>query len=369
MNRFNADNNLIKKIGRGKVFDGCFPMFFTASGVEANVKSTELWVELESDYEVYEPIVSVLIDGVRVMRFTPQKGVGKYMIYRAMNGEKGKHVRVTKDVQSMPEDEKHMLVFRAFECDGELEKIPDRNLKLEFVGDSISSGEGLIGPQSLEDWISWCFDSVNNYSNLVADALNADYRVVSQSGWGVNCSWDNNPERTIPAIYEKTCGTCSALKETGFDPFGANDFSWQPDVVIVNLGTNDAGAYSQPEYKNEKTGATFKNKMLENGKRDPESVKAFEKALVDFLHMLRKNNPNAHIIWCYGVCSHVIDDDITEAIDIYLKETADKKLSFLSLPTNTPEQVGARWHPGVLAHRMMADLVTDKIKELINVSR
>lgn len=365
MNRFTADNELIKKNGRGKVFDGCFPMYFTASGVEANVKSSELWVELDSDYDVYEPIVSIIIDGVRVLRFTPQKGVGKYMIFRAMNAEKAKHVRITKDVQSMPEDSKHHLIFRAFECDGELEKLPEKNLKLEFVGDSISSGEGLIGPQSLEDWISYCFDSVNNYSNLVSNELNADYRVISQSGWGVNCSWDNNPERTIPLIYEMTCGTCESLRNTGFAPFDAYDFSWQPDAVIVNLGTNDAGAYSQPEYKNEKTGATFKNKVLENGKRDPESVKGFEQALIGFLHMLRKNNPNAPILWCYGVCSHVIDSDITEAIDSYVAETGDKKVFYLSLPQNTQEQIGARWHPGVLAHKMMAELVVAKLKEIL----
>ena len=364
MNRFTADNELIKKNGRGSVFEGCFPMYFTGSGVEISVKSSELYVELDSDYETYEPIVSVIIDGERILRFTPQKGVGKYLIFRAMDGNKPKHVRITKDVQAMPEDPKHKLIFRAFECDGSLEKLPEHKLKIEFIGDSITSGEGLIGPQSLEDWISYCFDSVNNYSNLISTELDADYRVISQSGWGVKCSWDNDPERTLPLIYEKVCGTCRALKDTGFNPFGEYDFSWKPDFVLINLGTNDGGSYSQPEHKNPVTGETFKNRLLPDGKRDPECVKRFEDALVDFLKMVRKHNPDSQIIWNYGICSPYLERDIREAIDAYLSETNDDKLSFLLIPQNTPEQVGARWHPGKSAHRMMADMLIAKIKEI-----
>ena len=34
----------IIKHGRGKVIDGRFPMFFTASGIEFMIKGSEIWV-------------------------------------------------------------------------------------------------------------------------------------------------------------------------------------------------------------------------------------------------------------------------------------------------------------------------------------
>jgi hypothetical protein len=52
------------------------------------------------------------------------------------------------------------------------------------VGDSITSGEGTVGAVYEEDWISAFFSAENTYPRMVADALSAEYRVISQSGWG-----------------------------------------------------------------------------------------------------------------------------------------------------------------------------------------
>ncbi len=57
-------------------------------------------------------------------------------------------IRFLKEVQPMREDEKKCLLIHGVECDGELEKL-EKKCRIEFVGDSLSSGEGLGGSAKL----------------------------------------------------------------------------------------------------------------------------------------------------------------------------------------------------------------------------
>lgn len=74
-----------------------------------------------------------------------------------------------------------------------------------YVGSSGIEKTRLIAEQE-GHWISMWFGAVDNDTAMTAGNLNADYRVISQSGWGVLTAWDNNPYRNIPDIYEKVCG-------------------------------------------------------------------------------------------------------------------------------------------------------------------
>lgn len=74
------------------------------------------------------------------------------------------------------------------------------------MGDSITSGEGTVGAVYEEDWISAFFSAENTYPRMVADALSAEYRVISQSGWGIVTGWDGNVENKIPPFYTQVCG-------------------------------------------------------------------------------------------------------------------------------------------------------------------
>lgn len=366
MNRITADNKLIKCNGRGNIVNGEFPMFTTGSGVEINAKASVLYVELEADYVTYEPWISILIDGERVTRTALNKGLNRIMVFNGMNPAEAKHVRITKDVQAIPDDCGHKVIFKAFELEGEPAELPQKALKLEFIGDSITSGEGLIGSKKLSDWIAWCFDSVTNYTNLIATEMNADYRVISQSGWGVCCGWDNDARNTLPSIYEKVCGSNLALKDTAFKSQEMYDFSsWQPDAIVINLGTNDCGAYGQPPFKNPETGEEFKNLRLEDGSRDRASVERFEKGVVNFLKTLRKNNPKAKLLWVYGILGGDLGEDITEAIEIYKTESKDTNVFFIQYPEMTEEQTGARFHPGKGAHELMARMTVEKLKNIL----
>lgn len=146
------------------------------------------------------------------------------------------------------------------------------------------------------------FSAINNYTSMTADALNAEYRVISQSGWGVLTSWDNNPHGNIPDGYEQVCGLLTGAKNEALGAFQEHSFeSWQPDVVVVNLGTNDGGAFQSPEWKDEVTGESHKQRLNEDGTYHEDDIQAFVDAAEKFLMKLRKNNQHAHLVWAYGM--------------------------------------------------------------------
>jgi len=209
-------------------------------------------------------------------------------------------------------------------------------------------------------WLS----AFNNYTKITADALNAEYRVISQSGWGVLTSWDNNPHYNIPQYYEKVCGFVTGEKNEALGAFKENDFdSWQPDVVVVNLGTNDGGAFNSPEWKEKITGETHKQRLNQDGSFNEEDVKSFQDAAENFLIKLRKYNKKANIIWVYGMLGIPMMPAIYGAVDNYTRKTGDKNLSIMQLPKTTDETVGSRNHPGTLSHERAAKVLTEYIKE------
>ena len=150
---------------------------------------------------------------------------------------------------------------------------------------------------------------------------------------------------------------------------GANDKydfeSWQPDVVVINLGTNDDGAFNSPEWSNEETGEKHKQHRNEDGTYAEADIQQFERAVTNFLFKLRKYNPNAQLLWVYGMLGVPIKEAILKALEAYKKQSGDKKAMFLELPDTTDETIGARQHPGVLSHQNASRVLQNKIKELL----
>ena len=168
-------------------------LFWTASGMELEFTGSELWVDLFADYEAVEPWVSVELNGAWVARFAVNPGKSRICLFRGMTPGKAKHLRLLKDVQAMHDDPAHLLQITGLEyADGEFLPLPEPQYRLEFVGDSITSGEGAIGAKPEEDWVGAFFSAENHYGRLTADALGAEYRCISQSGWGIVTGWDND---------------------------------------------------------------------------------------------------------------------------------------------------------------------------------
>lgn len=357
----------IRVLGRTSGKRDPVALFWTASGIELDYDGGELWLIAEADYLTHEPWISVELNGAWIARMPLRRGCNEICLFRGLTPGKRKHVRVFKEMQAMNEDRRHRLLLLGMQYDGgTFAPLPPKTYRLEVIGDSITSGEGAIGALCEEDWVSTFFSAMGNYALLTADALDAELRVVSQSGWGVLCSWDNNPHNIIPPYYEQVCGL---LKGAGNRELGAQepyDFvAWPADAVVVNLGTNDAGAFGNPEWQDAQTGERFKLSLLPDGTPTPEDAARVRLAVVDMFRRVRRCNPRAHIVWVYGMLGNLIAPVLQEALAQYRAETGDPNAHLLLLPDTTPETVGARQHPGTKSHAAAAQVLTAYLRELL----
>lgn len=342
------------------------PLFWNGSFVEVNVTGSELWIDLEVDYENYEPWVSCDINGAFMSRQMLMPGRYRLCLFRGMDPEKVKNVRFFRELQAMSEDDANHILVHGFAADGAFQPVPEARYRLEFIGDSITSGEGTYGALEEADWISMFMSASKNYAVMTSRALGADFHLLSQGGWGVLCGWDNNPHNNLPFCYEEICGLLHGSSNEALGAHKPWDFaSWQPDAVIVNLGTNDASAFHQPAWTDPATGESFKQHLEADGSWRTADIERFRQAVIRFLKVIRKNNPKAHIVWTYGMLGYELTLPITEAISRYRAETGDYNTAFLQLPNTTRETVGSHEHPGAKSHERAAGVLTEYLRTVL----
>lgn len=341
-------------------------VFWTGGGIEVNVKASELWLEVEAGYDRLDIWASVLVNGAPVSRQMLEKRKRWLCLFRGMDPNGVKNVRFLRDSQAMSDEADVDLLLHGLKTDGSLEPVRERPYKLEFIGDSITSGEGIFGAKEEMGWIPMFFSSVYGYPFLVSSALDAECRILSQSGWGMVSDWQNNPHHALPRYYTQVCGLLNGKRDLALGAQDPNDFqSWQPDAVIVNLGTNDAGALGQPAWTDPATGKSFRQRQEPDGTVNPEDARRFQGAVIAFLKLLREKNPRAHLVWAFGFFRSPMLPLIRQAVCRYQKETGDENASFLLLPETTGETVGSRNHPGVKSHAQAAKLLTDHLRSVL----
>ena len=348
--------------------DNPLTLFWAASALELNVKSNEVYILISSNYERNEPWVSIYVNGRPISRFLVEKGDPKWVcIAKNLNIEKENLISIYKDTQPMSDDKTHSLFIHEVglsEGGTFLPPIP-RKLKIEFVGDSITSGEGLGGGPDEWDWIPQFFVGSSTYAAQTARKLNADFSVVSQSGWGICWGWDGNRNTKIPPHYEQICGLCGSDYHKSLGSQEAFDFKGGSDFVVVNLGTNDNGAFYQPPWQqNEK----YKLTLNEDGTVGEKDSEIIIEGVKDFLKTIRRNNPNAIIIWVYGMIKlQLVPPLIQIAVEEYIFESGDKRVYTLELDAmedveKLEEDKGSRGHPGPKTHLLAAYKLSDFIK-------
>lgn len=138
-------------------------------------------------------------------------------------------------------------------------------LGIEFVGNSITCGYGVHASDPIEGFQDSTEDAEATAGARAARALGAQYRVVCYSGYGVFRDLRSEPN-TLPGIYDRA----DPNQPGEWDPS-----KWHPDIVAVNLGTND---YAQGI---------------------PDSA-AFSKAYADFLAHLVAVHPGVAIALVHG---------------------------------------------------------------------
>ena len=291
-----------------------------------------------------------------------QAGRSRVTLFRGMTPGVPKHVRVLKDVQAMHDDPDHFLLIEALAFEGgTFLPLPEPAYRLEFVGNSITSGEGAIGAVCEEDWAAPFFSAVNHYARMTADALQAEWRIVSQSGWGLLSSWDNDPRRRVMDYYDTVCGLAAGPHNEALGAQQPYRFdSWKADAVILNLGTNDDGAMGNPPWTDPVTGKTFAQRPT------PEHLAELEQAAVDALKKVRARNPDAWIVWAFGMLGEGrMGRVLRAAVDRARAECGDSRMCYLALPAAGPDTMGARQHPGAACHRQAAQVLTERLRSIL----
>ena len=343
---------------------GVLPLLWAGSGLELCFTGSELRLVFEADFAGLEPWLAVELNGAPVARMPLNRGTQEVCLFRGMTPGKPKRVRVFKETQPIAEDHAHRLWVRDVIWEGgEFLPVPAPTCRLEFVGDSLTSGEGVVGAREETDWVPSLFSASRTWAKRTADLLNADFRLISQSGWGVRSSWDNNPSHTLPSIYDRVCGPALGRENERMGTQAANDFhAWQPDAVVVNLGTNDAGAMNNPSWHGP-DGQIFR----QTG--DAAGLALFTAAAVDFLKTLRRHNPAAKLVWVYGMIEGpsgpCLGPVLAEAVTRFRRETGDRDTYYLQLPAVTDETMGSRQHPGPLCHQAAAEVTAEFLRSIL----
>lgn len=330
--------------GRFDRTEKALPLNWTASGFEMKARGSCLEVEIECDYQAYRPYVSFEVDGLRAQTFAPIRGKHTYTVFYGLDPEKAHDVRLTLETQLFPGNA--AISVWSVSTDGEILPPDAKKLKIEFIGDSITSGEGGRGPVDFQEWVPMMFSASDNYARMVADSLNAQYQVVSQSGWGVTNAWNNEPACRIPRIYNWI-----AADEKEYD------FSFDPDYVVIALGTNDQNSLNQPEFRSPETGEAYRLTR--------EMLPAWEDAARVFLKEVHRKNPRAKIIWTSFFSQGEIFESTKAAVEKAQREGVDVSfLSALDLNRLPRGGMGSRSHPGVVSQRRIAREILREIRRL-----
>lgn len=247
--------------------------------------------------------------------------------------------------------------------DGKL--YPVRRLcgRIEVVGDSITAGEGLGGSRCDHVWEP-CLSSCNpqyHYAEYIGAYFRTNVSIVAQGGWGIYSSYDNRPAHAIPKIYPYICGALSNTegKGTGTGLLAKDN---ETDLVIINLGTNDAAAFTNPAWKDPDSEKVYKQRLNAAGKFEQEDADKVCSAVTDFLEVVRKYNPRAYIYWVYGMLKNQAEILIKKGIELYKIQAADDKVKYIPLQDTTECEYGSFGHPGKNSHHQLAVRLIEEIE-------
>ncbi len=316
------DEEYVNIYGRCELSDNGITIYHVASGVEVGIIGTSLTVSVYSSSESY---MRVFVDGDATgKRIALSAGVKEYAVAR--NLEEGRHtVRIVKCTE---ESEAYWIV-KSFSAD-KFFQVPEKSdLKIEFIGDSITAGHGSIGAPS-EGHTIGNSDGAVTYAYLTAHTLGADYSIIAWSGICAKAHhWGNSIN--MATLYEQISYRNDEAYEGGFDA----------DVVVVNLGTNEASYISTPE--------------------GHDYAEQFPIDYREFLQAVRAKNPNAYIICLYGMMgkASAIDSSIRSAIETL----GDAKIVYNPF-SFYPDYAGANGHPSVTAHKTYSEGLVAYIKTL-----
>lgn len=319
------EENKLLPIGHADIVNNALQMDWTNSGFEisGNISGA---LKLETVRTDNNSFVNVIIDGGEPAKITVP--VGTNTITVADNLAEGKH---TVRVLSRTSPSFGTLTVTDIIYSGELNQIENDNSKIRMmaIGDSITAGFGINGnngdPTDTANKIATS-DGYNSYAAIAARTLGAEIDIVAKEA------------APISEVHE----VVNKLNMRA----GSPEWNWeknQKDIIVINLGTND-------EWIPGKTAQT----ALEDAK-----------ALLDDM---RTKNPDAYIIWVYGMMRKDYETSYKAAVE-YMNAKGDTRVFSLEMLPNTDALEG---HPSAAAHaeykNQLVTFISQNCSDIINIS-
>lgn len=313
----------IRYIGRVDFSNPLRPAFdWPAVTIEAIFEGTAVDVLLEDGRNSY----NVTLDGEQ---FVLQTRTGQTVYPLGAGLAEGRHtVRLTKRTEPLI----GTAVFLGFQLDpgrglAPLPPAPPR--RIEFIGDSITTGYGNEGATATCDFSAATENGEMTYAAMTARQLNAEYAVIAYSGLGIVRNYNDVEKTSRGTMYTLFQQTLANERNALWD-FGR----WTPDAVVINLGTNDFSTTPHPEGE------------------------VFLDGYTNLIGFVRSRYPQAHI---FAVAGPVMADPAAAMIQSAVAQVRqmlnDERVHYVALEDTLlrPDDYGCDWHPNVSGHKKMAD--------------
>lgn len=217
----------VRFVGRVDTSDATGARFaWSGTGILARFSGTSLGVRLGGNQQY-----SVLIDGVLQPKLVSTGASDPIATGLAQGEHQVEIYRRTEASQGVSQ-------FLGFDIgEGELLAPPPAPARrIEIIGDSVSTGYGDEGTLPC----GFSADTENHYLTygaIAARALDAELTTIAWSGKGIVYNYDTDVVEPMPALYGRTLPQ---------DPGSTYDFASVPNVVVINLGTNDFSTEGDP---------------------------------------------------------------------------------------------------------------------------
>ena len=222
-------------------------------------------------------------------------------------------------------------------------------LKLEFIGDSITCGYGIEGVWEKDTFTTQQERPDKAYAFLTAKALGAEVQLCSWSGIGLISNYVDPETVNLPDTHwlmqanwpytDKWLSLRLGLEPEVWDS-GAN---YEPDVVIIHLGTNDISWVRGIE-----------DRRLE-----------YVAQLRHLIEAVHRRSPKAKIVCCLGIMGEALNDSVKEAVELFKKDFPKVRAEALAFTQQLESDgIGADWHPSAKTHKKAAAILTSLIGKL-----
>ncbi|WOO41022.1 SGNH/GDSL hydrolase family protein [Rubellicoccus peritrichatus] len=322
------DDDAIRYIGR---FTDDYRFAWTGTEIETLFKGTTILAELQVVARGTAGL-TILVDGEPHF-LKIGKGRQKYTLAKGLDPEQVHRISIIK----RSEVGLGTVRFYGFELPdgGELIRPPAPERKMLVIGDSITCGYGNEAKVPGEGNTIENQNGYMSYALVAARALNADAMLVCWSGRGMyrNRSAENDQAGTLPKLFDQIL------------PFDA-DILWDharfvPDVIVINLGTNDAAEL--------------------DGVKSPLPKEEFIKTYIAFLERLRELAPEAYLVLSIGPMKYGPVADWLPEIASSFEDTS----VLVYAPFSGKADIGGHYHPSVAKAKDMARELVDTIHSMV----